>query len=124
MSLDINPAVKLIEKTSKFTSKRATTGVLVDKEYKLANGAMLPFIKSNQIFDSGKIVAESSVKKFADGSKFEVYRMKDSVLKILKNKFGEILGYKSSEKSSVLSKEEIIENTKMAFASKVRRFLG
>ena len=51
--------------------------------------------------------------------------MKDVVLKIIKDKFGEIKAYKfkGMEKSESMSKENIIENTKLAFASKIRSFL-
>ena len=46
-------------------------------------------------------------------------------LKIIKDKFGEIKAYKfkGMEKSESMSKESIIENTKLAFASKIRSFL-
>lgn len=74
--------------------------------------------------DGYNVNAECSIKKFADGSRFEVYRMKDAVLKFMKNKFGEIKAFKyrgAGEKENV-PRENIIENTKLSFASKIRNF--
>lgn len=96
---------------------------LINQDFVPKNSAY-PKISSSKILEGDNVSAECSVKRFADGARFEVYRMKDAVLKFVKNKFGELKAFKfeSSSDSGIMSKEDLIENTKLSFASKVRNF--
>ena len=96
---------------------------LINQDFVPKNSAY-PKISSSKILEGDNISAECSVKKFADGARFEVYRMKDAVLKFVKNQFGELKAFKfeSSSDTGIMSKEDLIENTKLSFASKVRNF--
>ncbi len=124
MELGINTALRLSKEVHSFKSPHVKGLALSNSEYFMA-GQKSPYIEASKITDWSGVNAEYSSKKLTDGAKFEVYRMKDAVLKVIKDKFGEIKAYKFNgmKKSDAMSKENIIENTKLAFASKVRSFL-
>lgn len=124
MELGINTAIKLTKEVHSFKSPHVKGLTLNNTEYFLAGQKSLN-IETSKITDWTGVNAEYSSKKLSNGAKFEVYRMKDAVLKIIKDKFGEIKAYKfkGMEKSEAMPKESIIENTKLAFASKIRSFL-
>lgn len=115
---------KLIaSKPQEFNSGHVKGLRLINQRFTPQDG-VYPIISTSQIVDGYNVNAECSIKKFADGSRFEVYRMKDAVLKFMKNKFGEIKAFKyrgAGEKENV-PRENIIENTKLSFASKIRNF--
>mgnify|MGYP004610099125 CR=1 FL=1 len=123
MELNVNSGLKLAKEIQPFKSPHVKGLSLKNSQYYM-NGRKTPYIESSQISDLSGINAEFSTKKLANGGIFEVYRMKDVVLKLIKNKFGDIKAFKLSgmEKSDVMPKENIIENTKQAFAAKVKSF--
>lgn len=123
MELNINSGLKLAKEIQPFKSPHVKGLSLENSKYYM-QGKKAPYIESSQISDLSGINAEYSTKKLANGGILEVYRMKDAVLKLIKTKFGEIKAYKFNgmKNADVMPKENIIENTKMAFAAKIRNF--
>lgn len=116
---------KLIASKPKVFNSTRVDGVrLIEQKFTPQTGSY-PLISVNKILDGTKVNAECTIKEFANGSRLEIYKMKDTVLKFVKNKFGEILSFKyhgAGEKGNI-PRENIIENIKLSFASKVRSFL-
>lgn len=121
MSIGIEKLIA--SKPQEFKSVHVKGLRLINQDFALKNSAY-PIISSSKIMEGNNVSAECNVKRFADGARLEVYRMKDAVLKFVKNKFGELKAFKfeSPSDAGIMSKENIIENTKLSFASKVRNF--
>lgn len=83
-----------------------------------------PRIETNQIIGKNGNPIEFSIKKFDNGDKFELYKLPDEVIKILKNKFGEIKAFKSSIKQHNDNPQKTYENAKLSMRSQVCNFLG
>ncbi len=113
--------IKLIEKTSTFNSHLVKGLNVKISNYNFVN-SNIPKIESSVIKDSSGVIAEFSSKRMDNGSRFEVYKQRENVLKVLKNKFGEILSFKfnGSKNTQVLTPENIIENTKNDFLVKLK----
>ena len=90
--LKISPKL-IASKPQEFNSGHVKGLRLINQRFTPQDG-VYPIISTSQIVDGYNVNAECSIKKFADGSRFEVYRMKDAVLKFMKNKFGEIKAFK------------------------------
>ena len=123
MAIGIDAPKLIASKAKEFKSVNVKGLRLINQNFYPQSGNY-PIISSSKILDGNSVNSEYSIKKFADGTRLEVYRMKDAVLKLVKNKFGEIKAFKyrgAGEKADV-PRENIIENTKLSFAAKVRSF--
>ncbi len=123
MAVGINAPKLIASKVQEFRSVNVKGLRLINQNFHPQSGNY-PIISSSKILDGNSVNSEYSIKKFADGTRLEVYRMKDAVLKFVKNKFGEIKAFKyrgTGEKADI-PRENIIENTKLSFAAKIRRF--
>ena len=58
-----------------------------------------------------------------NGNKFEIYKLPEETIKVLKNRFGEIIKFKSSVVSHNFSPEWTYKNVKETMAEKLRVFL-
>lgn len=121
--MNSNISLKLVKEVQPFKSPNVKGLLLENSKYHYI-GNKHSYIESSKISDMAGTNAEYSTKKLTNGGIFEVYRMKDVVLKFIKNKFGDIKAFKLSgmKKTDIMPKENIIENTKQAFAAKVKSF--
>ena len=123
MAIGIKAPKLIASEPQVFNSTHVKGLRLINQSFSPSNG-IRPSIDINRIEEGNNLNAECIIKNFADGARFEVYRMKDAVLKFVKNKYGEIQAFKYrgvGEKENVPC-ENIIENTKLAFAAKIRNF--
>lgn len=127
IGLNINgqTASKLIKKSSEFASPKFDGLKMIHSHYHKPNKSPLnPEIETLQFINNEKIQSEFSTRKFQNGDRFEVYRLPDEVIKVLKNKFGEIKAFKSSIAQHNHKPAIAYENAKNAMRSKTHNFLA
>lgn len=126
MPIGINTAEKLIKQTSKFDSSHTKGLQMINERYftKSKGVSLSPDIESQKIKLGHKTISEFSTKKFKNGDKFEVYRLPEHIIKVLKNRFGEIKKFSNSNKNDTGKSETILEQVKTLFAEKIQEFLG
>ena len=129
MAIDINSvrytAVTLIKKSSTFASPRIDGLKLTNtKFYEQYPDPRTLKIETHRIESPAGIHIEfSSRKNLQNGNMFEVYKFPEETIKILKNRFGEILKFKSSLDCHNLNPEWTYKNAKESMAEKFKRFL-
>ncbi len=126
MSIGINTAERLIKQISKFDSTRTKGLQMINERYftKSKGVSLTPTIETQKIELGHKTISEFSTKTFKNGDKFEVYRLPECIVKVLKNRFGEIKKFSNSNKNYTGKSETILEHVRSLFSRKIREFLG
>lgn len=126
MTLGINSAETLIKKTSEFSSSHTKGLRMINERYfaKSKGISYNPDIETQKIMHNNEITAEFSTKKFPNGDRFEVYRTPEVIVKVLKNRFGEIKKFSNSNANSRLKPETALEYIRSVFNSKIEGFLN
>ncbi len=118
-------AQKMLSKKVIFDSPEIPEYRMINVKYADNSGSLLnPKIDTLEFIDNNGIKAAYSSKRFANGSKFEVYRFSDEIIKILKDKFGQIKAFKSTASEHNGTPEKIYENTKEAMRNKTHHFFA
>lgn len=127
MAIGLNLAEKtaqpLLKKCTTFNSPNLTNYKMVNTKY-YSKTPLNPNIETNKFVTPEGINTEFSSKTFQNGYKFEIYRLPDEVIKVLKNKFGEIKAFKSSIEQHNQNPARSYENVKDAMRSKTHNFLA
>lgn len=126
-SLNIAPktAETLAQKSVTFVSPRVPDLKLVNTKYYNNSGSLFnPNIETFTIKNGSGAITEFSSKRFSDGSRFEIYKLPDEIIKVLKNRFGEIKAFKSTVEQHNRQPEEIYENVKNTMRSKTHNFFA
>lgn len=84
----------------------------------------MPKIESHKFSTRDGIKCEFSTKSFQDGSKLDVFRLPDEIIKVVKNRFGEIKAFKSSIEQHNSNPEKTYEKAKEVISAKTRNFLA
>ena len=133
MTITISKGLNITEKTAQNLAKKSVTFVsprvhglkMVNAKYYNTSGNLLnPNIETFTINNRDGVISEFSSKRFQDGSKFEIYRLPDEIIKVFKNKFGEIKAFKSSIEQHNTQPESIYENVKNTMRSKTHNFFA
>lgn len=114
---------KLLTKTVPFNSLKTNTSTLINSKY-YTNNILNPKIETNKIINSNGKNIEFSSKKFENGNIFELYKLPDEIIKVIKNKFGEIKAFKSSIPQHNEMPSHTYERAKEAMASQFHRFFA
>ena len=114
---------KLISKAVTFNSPRTYSSKLINSKYYTEN-ALAPKIETSQIISSKGKNIEFSIKKFDNGEKFELYKLPDEIIKVIKNKFGEIKAFKSSIEQHNENPYKTYENAKESMNAQIKNFLS
>ena len=85
---------------------------------------LMPKIESHKFSTRDGIKCEFSTKSFQDGSKLDVFRLPDEIIKVVKNRFGEIKAFKSSIEQHNSNPEKTYEKAKEVISAKTRNFLA
>lgn len=125
MTIGINTAERLIKQTSTFASSHTKGLHMINERYfaKSKGISLNPNIETQKIKLENKTISECSTKIFKNGNKFEVYRLPEGIVKVLKNRFGEIKKFSGSNKDKNINAETTLENIKTLFAEKIQEFL-
>ena len=113
----------LFEKTTSFNSPRINGLRMVNKKYYETN-PLNPRVEIHKIASKNGNTVLFASKKFDNGNKFELYKLPDEIIKVLKNKFGEIKALKSSIAQHNENPQKTYENAKSSMASQIHNFLG
>ena len=125
MSIGIKAVETLIPKNTIFKSPRIKDLTMINTKYfNKSNTSLTPDIESIKIQKGRDTVVEFSSKKFSNGNLFEVYRLNNEIIKVLKNRFGEIINFKSSISNNNNTPAHTYELAKDAINAKIRNFLG
>lgn len=116
-------AVPLLKKSIEFNSSR-TPGYLMTNTKYYTKTPLMPKIESHKFSTKDGIKCEYSSKTFQDKSKLEVFRLPDEVIKVVKNRFGEIKAFKSSIEQHNFNPDKTYEKAKEVISSKTRSFLA
>lgn len=117
-------AVNMLKKSTTFHSANIDGAKMVNTRYFTKN-PLSPQIESHQFIDGNKgVYSEFSSKTFANGNKLEIYKLPDEIIKVVKNKFGEIKAFKSSIEQHNSNPERTYEKAKDAMRAKTRNFLA
>ena len=117
----------------KMTVKKAVFNSLKTPDYRMittkcfdnTSTLLNPRIDSIEFVDKNGIKASYASKRFQNGNRFEVYRFSDEIVKVLKDKFGQIRGFKSTKADNAnLNQEKIYENAKEAIRNKTHYFFA
>ena len=125
MPIGINKVEKLIKKTSEFTSTHTKGMRMINERYFMQSKGISynPDIETQKIMLDNKTISEFSSKIFPNGDRFEVYRLPEGTVKILKNRFGEIKNFSNSNKNSLLKPDTALEYIRSLFYDKIQEFL-
>lgn len=129
MAIDINDArytaVKLIKKSSTFASPRIDGLKMTNtKFYEQYSDPRTLKIETHKIENEKGVEIEfSSRKNLQNGNMFEIYKFPEETIKILKNRFGEILKFKSTIDCHNENAEWTYKQAKESIAGKFRNFL-
>ena len=138
LGLPIQGSSKLIKKISIFNSPHIDGYKLVNTKYydsgKLTRRPRIEsvqFIKTKDETETASLIAnkESSVlgeyngKSFENSSKFEIYKLHEDVIKLIKDRFGTIIAFKTNVKNSKLNNDRLYDNFKTALNGMTRNFL-
>ncbi len=133
MTLAITKSLNIAQKTAETLAQKSVTFVsprvpdlkLVNTKYYNNSGSLFnPNIETFTIKNGSGAITEFSSKRFDDGSKFEIYKLPDEIIKIFKNRFGEIKAFKSTVEQHNRQPEEIYENVKNTMRSKTHNFFA
>lgn len=125
MSVGIKAVERLTQKNTIFKSPRIKDLTMLNTRYfNKTNTLLNPDIESIKIQNGQDTLVEFSSKKFFNGNIFEVYRLNDEIIKVLKNRFGEIINFKSSISNNNNNPAHTYELAKDAVNAKIRNFLG
>lgn len=117
-------ASKIIKKVSKFSSPDVDDFKMIHSKYYHPDKSPLnPEIETLQFTNSDKVQTEFSSRKFQNGCRFEVYKLPDEIIKVFKNKFGEIKAFKSSIEQHNQTPSRTYENVKDAMRAQTHNFL-
>ncbi len=116
-------AVPLLKKSVEFNSSRTPGYIMTNTKYYTTPPLKLE-IESHRFSTKDGIKCEYSSKTFQDKSKLEVFRLPDEVIKVVKNRFGEIKAFKSSIKQHNLNPDKTYEKAKDVISSKTHAFLA
>jgi len=106
-----------------YNSEQKGLKILSRKFYDNSLSVKRPKIECCEIMDKSGITAQFSTKMFKNGNRFEVYRVCGDVIKIIKNKFGEIQNFSTNVKQKVLSPEHLLRNIQDAFGTKINNII-
>lgn len=119
-----NISVKLLRKNAQFNSLHIDGLKMVQTKYSFPQ-TRTPYIVSNKIVNNGIKEIEYSEKRFSNGNIFEVYNLPGEIIKVIKNKFGEIKALKSSTKShNSINQERLYQGVKDIMEYKIKNFLS
>ncbi len=133
MTLAITKSLNIAQKTAETLAQKSVTFVsprvpdlkLVNTKYYNNSGSLFnPNIETFTIKNGSGAITEFSSKRFSDGSRFEIYKLPDEIIKVLKNRFGEIKAFKSTVEQHNRQPEEIYENVKNTMRSKTHNFFA
>ena len=133
MTLAITKSLNIAKKTAETLAQKSVTFVsprvpdlkLVNTKYYNNSGSLFnPNIETFTIKNGSGAITEFSSKRFSDGSRFEIYKLPDEIIKVLKNRFGEIKAFKSTVEQHNRQPEEIYENVKNTMRSKTHNFFA
>ncbi len=133
MTLAITKSLNIAQKTAETLAQKSVTFVsprvpdlkLVNTKYYNNSGSLFnPNIETFTITNGSGAITEFSSKRFNDGSRFEIYKLPDEIVKVLKNRFGEIKAFKSTVEQHNRQPEEIYENVKNTMRSKTHNFFA
>lgn len=116
-------AVPLLKKSVEFNSSRTPGYRMTNTKY-YTKSPLMPKIESHKFSTRDGIKCEFSTKSFQDGSKLDVFRLPDEIIKVVKNRFGEIKAFKSSIEQHNYNPEKTYEKAKEVISSKTRNFLA
>ena len=116
-------AVPLLKKSVEFNSSRTPGYRMTNTEY-YTKSPLMPKIESHKFSTRDGIKCEFSTKSFQDGSKLDVLRLPDEIIKVVKNRFGEIKAFKSSIEQHNSNPEKTYEKAKEVISAKTRNFLA
>ena len=129
MAIDVNSAkytaTKLIKKVSPFASPHVDSLKVVNQKfYEQIISPRTLKIETHKLESPLCVHAEfSSRTSSQNGTKFEIYKLPEETIKVLKNRYGEIIKFKSSMDCHNFSPEWTYKNVKEAMAEKLRAFL-
>ena len=116
-------AVPLLKKSIEFNSSRTPGYRMTNTKY-YTKSPLMPKIESHKFSTRDGIKCEFSTKSFQDGSKLDVFRLSDEIIKVVKNRFGEIKAFKSSIEQHNSNPEKTYEKAKEVISAKTRNFLA
>ena len=116
-------AVPLLKKSVEFNSSRTPGYRMTNTKY-YTKSPLMPKIESHKFSTRDGIKCEFSTKSFQDGSKLDVFRLPDEIIKVVKNRFGEIKAFKSSIEQHNSNPEKTYEKAKDVISAKTRNFLA
>ena len=116
-------AVPLLKKSIEFNSSRTPGYRMTNTKY-YTKSPLMPKIESHKFSTTDRIKCEFSTKSFQDGSKHDVFRLPDEIIKVVKNRFGEIKAFKSSIEQHNSNPEKTYEKAKEVISAKTRNFLA
>ena len=116
-------AVQLLKKSIEFNSSRTPGYRMTNTKY-YTKSPLMPKIESHKFSTRDGIKCEFSTKSFQDGSKLDVFRLPDEIIKVVKNRFGEIKAFKSSIEQHNSNPEKTYEKAKEVISAKTRNFLA
>ncbi len=112
----------LTKHVSSFTSPYINGAKMINTRYYEPN-RQFSKIESHEITYPNGANTSFTTKTFSNGNKLEVYRLPDEIVKVLKNRFGEVLGFKSSIKQHNIEPERTYENIKNVVHERTINFL-
>lgn len=83
-----------------------------------------PTIMTKKLSMDGKTLAEFSQKELGNGLKLETYDANGSTIKLVKDKFGDFLAFKTNIEDSHIEKQHLVENMQNALRSKFASFFN
>ena len=116
-------AVPLLKKSIEFNSSRTPGYRMTNTKY-YTKSPLMPKLESHKFSTRDGIKCEFSTKSFQDGSKLDVFRLPDEIIKVVKNRFGEIKAFKSSIEQHNSNPEKTYEKAKEVISAKTRNFLA
>ena len=116
-------AVPLLKKSIEFNSSHTPGYRMTNTKY-YTKSPLMPKIESHKFSTRDGIKCEFSTKSFQDGSKLDVFRLPDEIIKVVKNRFGEIKAFKSSIEQHNSNPEKTYEKAKEVISAKTRNFLA
>lgn len=117
------PAGNLFRKSTTFVSPDIEGLKMVNKTiYK--ESPLNPLIETNKILDQDVLKAQFTSKRLSNGDRVEHYNFPDELIRVVKNKFGQIKEFKSSIEQHNTTPKQTYEDVKNAMTSLVRSFLS
>lgn len=114
---------KLISKSVTFNSPKVD-GLKMINEKLYPKTPLNPRIETHKIINPNGNSTEFISKKFDNGGRFELYRFPDEVIKLIKNKYGELKSFKSSIAQHNEKPQRTYEKAKSAMEEHLKGFLA